>query len=199
MRGFTMMEMLLVLIMLVLSASIAWVVVTPAYQRHQFESAAETVRVKLAGVRIHAVDTGVTYQFRYEPGGRRYLIVPHEIDSDAEPGAGAASTPLSSRYPMELVELPKGYRFATDHELQSSGSEVAPQTFLPIRDEILKSFPDANDLSTANGWPAILFLTDGSATPATVTIRNDEKRSVTLTVRDLTGGITVGEFRQEQR
>ena len=199
-RGFTLMEMLVVLALLVIFAGIAVVLVTPAYQRHQVESVGEEVRAKLARVRIHAVDNGLRYQFRYKPGERDYLIVPDEIDSDAESG-GDGSTNISARYPMFSLKLPAGYRFASNFDLQSAGGQGTnpEQTFLPIREEILKSFPNANDLSDASSWSAVLFLPDGSATPATITIRDEQKRSITLTVRELTGAVTMGQVKQEAR
>ena len=197
-RGFTMLEILLVLALLVIFAGIAVVLVTPAYQRHQVESVGEEVRAKLARVRIHAVDNGLRYQFRYKPGERDYLIVPDEIDADAESG-GDSSTDLSTRYPMFSLKLPAGYRFASNFDLQSTGSQNTEPVFLPIREEILKSFPNANDLSDAPSWSAVLFLPDGSATPATITIRDEQKRSITLTVRELTGAVTMGQVKQEAR
>ena len=188
-----MVEILLVLAVLAIVIGVAYPLLTGSYERSRMAQAADEVRHNLASAGIYAKDRGVTYQFRFEPGGRKYLVVPDEVDSDA-----ASGDALATRYPMHSLQLPEGYHFQSDWE-NPSGQTFGETMFLPIREDVMKSFPNANELSAASGWPALLFYPDGTAKPTPVIVRNDAQQSITLSVRELTGAVTMGQVTQEQR
>jgi prepilin-type N-terminal cleavage/methylation domain-containing protein len=193
-RGFTLIEILLVLAVLAIVIGVAYPLLSGSFERNQMSQAANEVREKLAATGIYAKDSGLTYQFRFEPGGRRYLVVPDELDSDA----ATSGTSLSARYPMHSEQLPEGYHFQSDSE-NPNGQTFGQTVFLPIREDVMKTFANANELSSASGWPALLFYPDGTAKPVPVIVRNDAKQSITLSVRELTGAVTMGQVTQEQR
>jgi hypothetical protein len=69
-RGFTLFDL-----------SIAWPSVNWMYRRQRLEQGAELVRARLGSARVNAVETGLVYQFRFEPGGRRFLILPYDAEA----------------------------------------------------------------------------------------------------------------------
>jgi hypothetical protein len=189
-----MIEILLVLAVIAVVIAVTYPLLSGSFERSQMSQTVNEVREKLAATGIYAKDNGLTYQFRFEPGGRRYLVVPGELDPDAVGG----KTPLSDRYPMHSGQLPEGYHFQSDWET-GNGQTSDTQIFLPIRQEIMSCFPNANELSSAASWSAVEFYPDGTARAMPVIVRNESKQSITLSVRELTGAVTMGQVTQEQQ
>ncbi|HEX6985550.1 MAG TPA: prepilin-type N-terminal cleavage/methylation domain-containing protein, partial [Planctomycetaceae bacterium] len=79
-RGYTFVEVLLVLAILAVMAGIAWPAVVRFSGERAIKDAAERVRSELDRTRFRAIDAGLSYQFRYEPNGRRFIAVPAERD-----------------------------------------------------------------------------------------------------------------------
>ena len=77
-RGYTLLELLFVLTILVILAALALPRVMGMYESHQLQTAVENVRAHLAASRMRAIDTGLVYQFRYEPNGQRFSVTPFE-------------------------------------------------------------------------------------------------------------------------
>jgi len=198
-RGFTLMELLLVLAVLLLLAGIAAPALITAYDKHLFRQDVEEVRTRLARTRLHAVDTGVLYQFRFEPGGRRYLVVPLEIDSDAAPNATGTSntSSLSTRYPMHAGLLREAMSFELIEDTDTA--PPAMPDIPPVPEALLQGFPDATELAGVSWSPPIVFRPDGEAEEAAFFIVDDDKRSVRFHVRSLTGAVSVGDIQQEKQ
>lgn len=63
---------------------------------YRLRQAGQLVQARLAGARVHAIDTGFEYQFLFEPGGQRFLVLPHDphalsaLSNAAADGAGNA-------------------------------------------------------------------------------------------------------------
>lgn len=195
--GFTLVELLLVLAVMVLLAGIAYMTLSNAYGRRDLDTTVEEVRKELARTRNYAVDQALMYQFLYEPGGRHYVVVPYEVDTDLEARAGAA-VHLEQRYPMVSRVLPKGFQF------EAVGAQYGnTQTQLPyvaIPKQLADVLPNASDVSKLGPrFVAIVFQPDGSGEPASLIVKDDKSRSVTLTVRELTGSVSVGKLQQGRR
>lgn len=187
-RGFTLLEMLLVLAVLLALASLAWPPVQRLYAEQQIKDAVEQVRGKLAGTRLKALDAGLTYQFRFEPEGTAYLLLPY----DAELVAPAAADAEGGQALMRFADmLPEGMRFEAASE-NLAGIER-------LRTDRLEGLPNPQRLSEKSWSPPLLFYSDGSAMDAAFDVVDEENRSIRLSVRGLTGGVTVSkiEFRRE--
>jgi len=179
-------ELLLVLTLLLVAAAISWPTVVGLYQRHQLQTAAEQVRVQLSGARVRAIQSGAVYQFRFEPGGQRFLVVPFDvaapsgdIDSSTDNGGSFSGT------------LPEGMRF--------QASEAYPITVAQMGAEWLAALPDAQQLQSV-GWSSpFLFSPDGSAaTDSTFDVVDENERFVSLSVRGLTAAVAVGPVLQRR-
>jgi prepilin-type N-terminal cleavage/methylation domain-containing protein len=173
-RGYTLLELLFVLTILVILAALALPRVMGMYESHQLQTAVENVRAHLAASRMRAIDTGLVYQFRYEPNGQRFSVTPFEA-------AEGHSLPT-----LEGT-LPESFRFeSTDDDLISTLS----QSSTSLTGESLAGS------STLNQQLLILFVPDGSATEATLDVVDEQNRFVRLSVRGLTGAVTVGGIQQ---
>ena len=87
--GFTLLELIIVLAILVMLMAMVWPVAAPA--RHArtpcSRPLAQLVR-DLARARMAAIDSGQIMALRYEPGGRRYVVTLAEsLDDDEEPAS----------------------------------------------------------------------------------------------------------------
>jgi len=153
----------------------------------------QLVQSAAAGTRIKAIDTGLTYQFRYEPNGRRFAVIPFDppenIDSTA---TASAADPGQSEYPVLSGEIDESCRFVSPEDgfLSSAVVERLPR-------EAFANLPDAYNLSTTAWAPPILFYSDGTAVDATFRLVDEGRRSIELSVRGLTGTVAADKLERE--
>ena len=166
-RGYTLLELMLVLGILLILAGIAWPAVQGMYQRHRLQTAAEDVRAHLAGTRLRAIDSDTVYQFVYEPGGQAYSVQPYE----------------ASALPTTSAMLPEPIRFDATDALNDSTDFLLNQS-------------SSAGAGTTNLSTPILFAPDGSSIDATVSLVDDEGRTIRLSVRGLTAAVSVGSVQQ---
>ncbi len=189
--GYTLLEMLLVLVVLLAVASVAWPRLERLYADRQLKQTAEELRVKLTGARLHSIDAALIYQFRYEPGGRRFLIVPYERDvpQTRQTGANDVAGPDECREWNHAGELPEDIQFQTPDDQDAETEKVAQ--------EWLNGLPDAGELA-ATVWSApLLYYPDGSATDAALELIDSDRQSVRLAIRGLTGAASLSRVHRE--
>jgi prepilin-type N-terminal cleavage/methylation domain-containing protein len=183
----TLVEVLLVLALLVVLASIAW----PALQRplsgQRLRKSADAVRVVWARSRVKAMSTGQTLVFRYSVEGDRYSLQYHagpEFSSDTL--SEESETFPSGADPSAFVfgheaKLPEGVVF-----MLGETAEDTRATSL-----VLEEAPMA-EAGTAWSEP-ILFYPDGTSSTVRLVLRNEFDRAIELSLRGLTGVVTMGE------
>lgn len=181
----TLVEILLVLSLLVLLASITWPALDRPIANHRLRKAADAVRVEWARARVKAMSTGATQVFRFAPDSDRYAIesqagpeyVGDSDDAFAEQGAGSESACV-----LKLTErtLPEHITF------------VAGETAEDTRGQMLAD--DTQELSaTESGWSdPIAFYPDGTTSTATLVLKNEHDRTIELYLRGVTGVASVG-------
>jgi prepilin-type N-terminal cleavage/methylation domain-containing protein len=172
--AFTLIEVLLTLAVLVILASFAWPVLDRLLESERLAKAADRVRARWTGARAVAIESGQLILFRYTPGANRY-----RIEYQQELTSGDEDKPAClARLPLEQT-LPDGVHFAED---QGPG-EPSPEGL----DEF--SMGAASDPE----WSSpILFCPDGTCSNAQLELRNDQQWTVRLTLRGMTGVVTVG-------
>lgn len=183
-RGFTLLEVMLVVGVLAIIAGVSWPMLERLYGNQQLKQSAADVQKQLSSNRLRAIDKGIVYQFRYEVGARRYFAIPYEL---ADAGATADG---SAEFERISKELPEGLRFeATSDGL--TGEKVA--------EALLAGLADAHDLSEATWSPAILFFADGAGTEATFRILDADDRYIEFSVRELTGAAKQSPIDRKER
>lgn len=209
-RGFTLFEVLIVLSILVMLISLTWPSLLRYVRERGLREQAHAVRLELNNARIKAIDGGLTYQFRFEPGGRRYVILPYDrpdtgTGGESSSGSSTSNATASAAQAITITlpivsgmlaepctfEVPK-VRNAVTHADQAVTTEQLPEEWLAL-------LPDANSLREANWAPAIRFFPDGAADDGQVTVIDDQRRRIDLTIRGLTGSIDSAPLVQERR
>lgn len=163
--GYTLLELTLVLAVLVLLASLAIPSMEGMYADVRIEAGADQVRAVWADARTQAADEVRTYRFSVKPGTGQFRLEPDDTDSTT-PGQGAAGTP---------------------------GGGLVVEDSLPDKVSFSLSGAAAAGGGSGNGYvPVAYFLYDGTARDdVSITFDTDGARPLTLTLRALTGAVTV--------
>jgi type II secretion system protein H len=178
--GYTLFELLLVLAVLGVIASVAWPSVLRMQADHELAAAVEQVRMQLASARTRAIHSGLAYQFRYEPNGRRFCTLPFEAEPELTTMPGGTSTSPPVQTARSAAETSKSVRF-----LPSTGGEKLPAG-------MFQGLPDAGNLASAAWSAPLIFAPDGSAVDAVIALADRRGQRVDIAVRGLTGAVTVG-------
>ena len=191
--GYTLMELLLAMGVLIAIAGIAWPLVQGQFERYRLKSEVENVRSKLASTRIRAIDSGLMYQFLYEPGGRNFIVVPFEgLETEAEQvdaGGGSLYRIAGS--------LSENVMFETSEDAAMTSGELPGLSV--ISDDFLSGLPRSLELSSVSWSQPILFFPDGTAVTAAFNVVDANKQFVRISVRELTGAVSVDAIRRETR
>jgi prepilin-type N-terminal cleavage/methylation domain-containing protein len=195
--GYTLLELLLVVAILVIFASAVAPTVVARMSEYRLKQAAETARFALTATRIHAIDVSSIYQFRFEPGGRRYLAVP--TDGDV-----MTTTSPQTRSTAEYGQLPENLSFQVVTQPFPGGSSPTTPGMTPgVTTGMPASSTDsawsaavarvrnAGDFRSVIWSPPILFRPDGTAMDAALNVVDQHGDGFQLKVRELTGEVFV--------
>ena len=178
--GLTLFEMLIVLALLATAMAVSWPAVQRLASRQNLAQAAETARIRLLSARIYAIEQGMPYQFRFEPGGSRFCILPGDSGTEPTlpPGGGTVRLPVASG------KLPGKVQFDPLEMGTLGGGMILETRFAQL--------PDARDLAVINWSPPIVFEADGSTNDQTIQLSEPTAGVIyRLALRGLTGGILI--------
>jgi prepilin-type N-terminal cleavage/methylation domain-containing protein len=186
-RGFTLLEVLLTLGLLVLIASLAWPVISNAFPSQRLRSAADRVRAEWVQARVRAMRTDSVQIFLYTPDGREFRVERRAMsEAVVDPSSGMPSG--------ETTGVPEEYASnALKGELPESVKFVRSETAVDTRAATLDLTPNTSSESGQQWSEPILFYPDGTTSTARLLLRNDRGLQIELSLRDLTGIVTVGE------
>ena len=189
-NGFTLLEMILVLAILVAAAAIATPALQGVMRNTSLKAGADLVRSEWMRAHVKAMKTGRIQLFRYEQAGRKFIVEPYisdddELESNGAPAtASAAPGGNASAHTGAPPQLPDGITFVGGDSATDSRGAAAEQ-----------SAP-----STAGGQAAwsqpILFYPDGSSSDAYVVVGNTRQLGIRVELRGMTGTARVGEIAQ---
>jgi prepilin-type N-terminal cleavage/methylation domain-containing protein len=171
-RGFTLLEVLLVMAVIVMLAAMAYPSIEAMYSDVRLKAAADQVRAAWADARTKAIEEGRPYRFAVQPDGQ-FRIAPDAADFWT--GGGGTPAPTDADTQPLVVEdtLPKGVNFA-DGGVNGGATD-----------------PTAGD---SGPWQAVVrFLPDGTASQDVEIVFQAEGggRPVSLRLRGLTGSVTM--------
>ncbi len=179
--GFTLMEMMLVVVVLAAMGAIAWPLVSRAYEGVKLKNAALDVRAAFNRARVEAMTSGVARAFHFVPSTGNYSVDIVQDGSEAVEGNGTTTNTGTSRTSGSACTytLPDGFVFQTAERTLDSRASMA------------ESALSGTGIDTST--PPVLFYPDGTASEATVTIANQYGRSIAVSLRGLTGISRLGE------
>ena len=185
--GFTILELLIVLALLAAISVIVMPTLLDEMRNNQVYEAGESVREILAESRKYAIDSGIDYEFRYEPGGQFFIVIPSETDpvaSNATQDDAAVGNYLSLS--GELAE-----------EFQIEALEGAGESSETLPIEAFGTLENSSILSQKSWSAPVMFRFDGTAEDFEFRVSDDERRTVELSIRGLTGAIRLSQVYQE--
>ncbi len=197
--GFTLLEVLLVVGLLVVFGSLAWPALRFTLANQRLRAAAEQIRVEWTRARLAAIKNQTPYIFRYVSGGATYVVEPMTTGS-----WGSLSTLVSwdQAYPATAGsdrggELGGFFGSSTGGSATRSLPEgirfFAGQTALEERAQtILEEWTAATGQFALVQEESVVFFPDGTVTDAEVILENDQGRQINVWVRGLTGVVQVG-------
>jgi Tfp pilus assembly protein FimT len=184
--GLTLLEMLLVLAVLVAVVGITSPALNRMYESHRLQQSVNEVLAKLGAARLHAIDDGVVYEFRFEPRGRNLLIVPHQDARHRLSSETLDSAKQLNRWTFH-GELPEGLAFGKSNTQERISTRTLQQLSL------------ASSLTRVAWSPAVLFLPNGSSSHAAFQIDDGDGRTVAFAVRGLTGAASATAARRREK
>lgn len=203
-RGYTLMEMLLVQGVIVALVAMSWPALRGSLDKNRLLAAARQVRTELVQARLKAAETGVAQQFRYQTGDRCYEV------TAANPAAGLNST-SKDRFASISVDLPSTRDEAGDEECDTRLAMLDEEiTFMDARtaesdDDKSGQHADAradvavsNELGEENWSAPVVFLPNGRSHNARLRLAGPRGFHVDVSLRGLTGAVTVGELIRDQ-
>ncbi len=180
-RGFTIFEIVLVLIVVLVLAAAAYPSLESMYGAYRLTAAADMVRAAWASARAHAMDEGVPYRFAIIPSAGNFRVAPD--NSAYWAGSGAMPEPADPANPPLVLEdgLPSGVRFATPDQVQGGTMEVSGESSQPI-----------GSIDPGSWTTVTLFLPDGTAQDdVQVAFSGRGGRPLLLKLRSMTGAVTL--------
>ena len=190
--GYTLVELLLALAVL---AMLGGIVIPPAlrmYADSRLLEVSEQVRFQVGSTRARAIEGGLVYQFRFEPGGRNYIAVPFEREFEASDltSTGSGMTTGLGAFTRYAGELPEGFRFIDD-ATASTSSAPQPNSGQGLSEEAFGELPNATALAGLSWSQPILFVPDGAAVDYAFEVADNRDQAVRLEIRGLTGATSV--------
>lgn len=191
-RGaFTLWELLLALAIMVTIAVLSFPALARLLAQDRVHHSLSLLQEKFAAARIHALEQQVPYQFRYEPGGRKFILIPaHFAENSSQPN----STATVKRPWIAAEELPdkvhlEAGQSATTSQTTTSSSTTSADVQIPA--DWLTDIPDNGRFQGVSWSPPVLIRPDGSATAAEIVLVDQKKTQYRLLVRGLTGTLLV--------
>ncbi|QDT63626.1 prepilin-type N-terminal cleavage/methylation domain-containing protein [Calycomorphotria hydatis] len=171
--AFTLFELLLVLVVLSVVAAMVVPTLGRAMSTRPLRAAADDLRQLLTEVRRDAIDAGVPLKFEYVPGQREYSVAVLYETADLASTGTENGQPMAATVIASLGErtLPDGISFVEERSSTLGGIEQ---------------------------YLVVFFYPDGSADDSMLAIQDADERSMEITVRGLTGAVSIGKIQQER-
>ena len=157
-RGFTLLELIVVVVILSLVATMAWPSMRKMFVKGEIEDAAKQVRDSLVRARLKAIETGTTQVFRFQAGTGRFEVVGKAaadgrddstvVVSD-ETGLGDPSAdPSALGDPMSDPLQPQPTGETLGHKIRFAGQDLDDRTMARF-----SASEDANPLESGLSAP----------------------------------------------
>jgi prepilin-type N-terminal cleavage/methylation domain-containing protein len=193
--GYTLLEMLIVVALVALVASVSWPVLTRLSQKRELLEAARQVRVAMLRTRLEAIETGTARQFRYQPGTGIFesSLFSQMEDMVTDTGASPdAALPTGLLPESESAFSAEPGKDAPDQPALPDGVYfVDPESETPLDTEPIDVESDGTD-----SWsPPILFYPNGRTLNARLQLSNG-RYAIDVSLRGLTGTARIGQVRR---
>lgn len=209
--GFTLFELILVIGIVSILMAMAWPAYDQLFAARQLPEAANELRTFLRDTRRQAMADGIIYRCDFAPDTARIRIVPatdpyegsatddetstYGSTSSTEGGAsgGTGSEPF---IPMrEQRELTGTIRVIEEKKFEEgpNAKDSEAQALENVEKQAEAPTDESMNDSTTKWVPLAAFYPDGSATPTTIRLIDQDDHFIEIWVAALTGEVSIGE------
>ena len=169
--GFSLIEMILVIAILIVVASLAAPAIQRTFARQALQKGADRVRIAMGQARVKAIRNGEEYCVFYTPTGSWFDVGPFTSFQEQASNGSRRQQQLEQGILTNFEDdvLPMGVKFAGT----STGTNSRDAT-------VLQS-------GSSSRIGMILFYPDGTSQDAKVVIENEKKAYIQIQLRGLTG------------
>jgi prepilin-type N-terminal cleavage/methylation domain-containing protein len=190
-RGFTLIELILVLAILVVITAMAWPSLDRPLSNQRLRKAADAIRTEWTRTRVKAMTEGATYVFRYTLDEDGYSI---ETQGDADFMPQVGSTPSFGGTVMADTEVAGQSAKYTKRTLPEKIIFSSGETTYDTRACMISSSDEFGSPIDSGGSDPILFFPDGTTSTARLSLLNTEYNyEIELTLRGLIGAVSVSD------
>ena len=184
--GFTLVEVVLVLSLLVVIAAVSIPLLNGSFSRARLNSASDLLRDAWSRGRLAAMQSGQIQAFRFEPNGAQFQLVP--LDELSLPENSAPPTDDSDAEHSESDILRLSPSRLPDNVIFAAGDVAASSQVAALLGSM-----------KSGDWSApILFNPDGTTSDASLLLQNDRGQTIRVTLRGITGIATASEVGNEE-
>ena len=186
--GFSLLELMLVMGLLVVIAAITYPAVSAPLDNNRLRYSTDLIRACWSRARNKAMESGRTYVFRCQPASDSYVIEPWINNDDLLESdlvtAGGAAVGASAQEASQVMLGPK------TEKLPDNVTFYSTEIVGDMRAQFLTATANSATESEQNWSTPIFFYPDGSSSTARLILMNTRDRYVILTLRGLTGVVT---------
>ena len=201
-RGMTLLEVLLAVGVLAIVVTLAWPSVLKLHGEQEILESAEKVRALIATARVHAIESGLAYQFRYEIKGNHFLVVPFEKEFEGidQRTKSAGTAEGLGRFSKGAGNLPENVKFVSANApINDSRSTVTSEAAQKLTPQVLEGLPGADKLAGLSWSGPVVFQPDGTSDDFEFSVADQRNQRITLRVRGVTGAVAVGRLQREDQ
>lgn len=204
-RGFTLLELMLVLALIVMIGALSLPAMRGPFENYKLKKAGDQVRVQWSKARILAMKSGQIQMFRFVLGEGSFSVAPYMTDQDyletdlehagtAQFGTNATAPQLGSGGQMPIGSAGSAPGMQTDQNRQLPDGVVFAGGFVKSDTRSLEMSANNQGALTmeTGGSEPILFYPDGTTSDAEVSLSNAGAMYVRVTLRGLTGTAKTG-------
>lgn len=175
-RGFTLVEVILVVAIAVMVAGIGVAFFTRSYSAQNLKKGADLVRTEFGKARVRTMRTGDIHAFFFVPGSNQFTVAKYTEQQELD------MTDISNPTNLGQYQFFKGL-LPTD--VFFSAGDIVADSQAQLADELAGS-------TGSGGVQRILFYGDGTSQNAKLTLTHKNGSSIQVTLRGITGVASVG-------
>jgi len=184
--GFTLMELMVVLTILVLLAALTAPAFTRQYHEAKLRSAARDLVALMNYGRSQAVVEGTTYRLNIDRDGGRLWITYYDIQ-DTEAQASGKGKPRDQQPQFVEDNSVLGASRKLPSEVTLRELQLGDRALSQLSDEALQAIRGEQGLLNEEGTPYISFTPSGTTDGARVLLENDYEDRLVVTLDAITG------------